>query len=137
MKRYLPGILILTFFISSAITTALTFISLSMSQIGQDFCRCDMSIMLYTFNIFQIIILTIGSIIVFLNLNKKIRGNFFYSLVSFLLVPLTIALLEILYFKNSVVMGMYSIMFIPFFSVLIIFFLRFRKLKCQSIKITI
>lgn len=74
--------------------------------------------------------MTFGTLPIFLNMYKIIRENYNYSLLSFLLLPLIISIISILYmadFKESILE--YSAMFIPFLSVLILFFIKFRKSK--------
>ncbi len=96
-----------------------------MRPIDHHTMRCDMSGIFYGVGIFQIILMTLGSTTIFFNLNKKIRDNYYYSLATFILVPLMITLIELIAYKD--LRGEASVLFIPFLCLSILFFLRFRQ----------
>lgn len=92
--------------------------------------RCDMSGIVYGIGIGIIMFLTIGLAPIFLNLNKKVRESSFYSLTSFFFIPFIITIISIFYMGDILEsIKEYSVMFIPFFSILTYFFLKFRKSK--------
>lgn len=128
MKRYLSKILILTFLFSCVITTGLIAMILEMRPVNDN--SCDMSGILYGISIGFIVVMTVGTTTIFLNLYKEVRDSYFYSLISFLFIPLTIALISIICigdFRDG--RKEYSAIFIPFLSLLTIYFLKFRKSK--------
>ena len=135
MVKYLSKILSLTFLFSCITTTFLLFIFQSMRPLIHNRMRCDMSGIVYGIGIGLIIFLTIGLIPIFLNLNKKVRESSFYSLTSFFFIPFITTIISIIYMGDiSESIKEYSVMFIPFFSILIYFFLKFRKSKFISSK---
>ncbi len=130
MKIYLLKIWLLIFLVSCIASLCLCYIVLSARTINANSGSCDMSILLYVFSIFQIIIMTISNTTIFMNLNKKIRENYYYSLASFLLAPFVTTLItQPLMFKGWKNMLFYGIMCLPFLIVSALFFWRFRKLR--------
>ncbi len=128
MKTYLFKALILTLISSCIITFLLIGIMLSTRPVDHNRMRCDMSGILYGVGIALDILLTISAFPIFLNLNKKVRENYYYSLTSFFLVPLIIII------GFGLVEGTGIIISIPFIIVLTFFFIKFRKSKFVEIK---
>ncbi len=127
MKLYLLKIWGLTSLISCLAEMLLIFVMLSMETIDNNVRHCDMSALLYPIGIIYYTILSIGIIPIFINLNKRIRNNFYYSLASFFLIPTLIVLvLEPLSYDIRTV-GVLYILSIPFFITLTSFFWIFRK----------
>ncbi len=125
MKLYLFKILLLIFFLSLLLTMGLIYVIISMRPIEHNTMQCDMSGIFYGVGIFQIIFMTLGSTTIFLNLNKKIRDNYYYSLASFIQVPLAMTFIELIAYKD--LRGEGGVLFIPFLCLSILFFFKFRQ----------
>ena len=89
-----------------------------------------MSGIFFGVGIMYTLFMTLGSTTVYLNFITRIRENYFYSLVTFILLPLLIALAMTLTFGDIIQQWKeYSAMILPYFIVLIIYFQKFRKSK--------
>ncbi|RYF99788.1 MAG: hypothetical protein EOO07_36295 [Chitinophagaceae bacterium] len=120
--KYL-SLIILCFVIASIISLIGTFILMSTALIGtadSDFRNLPYGIAV-AFNLY----LALGTLPVFFNLIDRVRDNLVWSLASFFLLPILFVLLSLLAMWDQPWPGV--LFCVPYFLVLIIFFLRFRK----------
>lgn len=122
MANRLSSILFITFLLSSIITTALIAALINLRPTDANNLRCDMSAMGYVIAWLGVIVLTIGTTPVYFNLIKKVEQSNALSLLSFLLLPVGIAVWFL--FSFQVLSLMVSV---PYLSILTAQFIRFKK----------
>jgi len=121
MKKRLTIILITTFIVSLIITVGLTklmFLNDTNSMSG----------ILYVFVVANHIVMAISTLPIYLNLYKKVRINFAYSLLTFIFLPLAIKVGTV-FIRDDVDWKFIVIYGLPYLSILIINFIIFRKSK--------
>lgn len=125
MTKRLTIILFTTFLLSVIITTILI-LAIHKDPVGDfNIKEYDMS---YALGWGIVLFMTIATTPIYLNLYKKIRNTYFYSLLTFLLLPLAIAI------WFSISLGGFSkewkiitITILPYLFILIFHFFKYRK----------
>jgi len=119
MARRITLILFTTSIFSFILTTFITLIYLGQQPIDHNRMHCDMSGIAYPIGWAIIILLTLSSTTIYLNLFKEIRTNSIYKLLSFLLVPFVITVCLLWY------SGLLSLpITLPFMGILVFHYLR-------------
>ncbi|MBZ4187413.1 hypothetical protein [Niabella beijingensis] len=121
-------LLFVTLLTSLAATTLLLMFLLSQRPPDHNTIRCDFSGLLFGIGWGVIILLTLSTTTVYLNLYKKIRTRRWLSLLSFFLLPLpTAAVLLALMGAITESLKEYAAIFLPYLFILCILYHRFRR----------
>lgn len=128
MAKRLTTILLSTFILSIIISTILTTLVIDQQPNDIAMMNCDMSGIAYALCWMVIICVAIGTTTLYLNLYKKIRNDYFYSLLSFLLFPLVIGLsFTALFGDYAHEWKGYAAIILPYTGILLYHFIKFRK----------
>lgn len=128
MNRRLLLILLSSCLFAGIITTLLIAILLAQRPVDWNRMHCDMSGIFYGIGWGFIILMGIGTLPVYLNRYQHIRNNVYYSLLSFFLLPLVIALsLMISLGDIQEQLKEYAVITVPYLAVLSVHFYRFRQ----------
>ena len=134
MKKQLTIILFTTCILSLACTLLAIAAIFSTQPISTSPQNCDMSGIFYGVGIFTVLGMSIASTTMYFNLCQSIKTNACYSLLSFLLLPLLVAVTLIIVvgdFKYAWRMDL--AVALPFLALQLIQFARFRR-KTQQIQ---
>lgn len=128
MNRRLLLILLSSCLFAGVITTLLIALLLAQRPVDINRMRCDMSGIFYGIGWGFIILMTIGTLPVYLNRYPTIRNNIYYSLLSFFLLPLLTAFSLIVSLGDfTEQLKEYAVMTLPYLAVLSLHFYRFRQ----------
>lgn len=127
MVKRLTTIILISFFLSILVTTLLNGIIIRLTPRDYSKMHCDMSDIAYIFGWVFNLLIAIGSTTIYLNLFERIRTNYFYSLLTFLLSPLITAIVACLMINFSFESLKFMTMILPYLGILIFQFLRFTK----------
>lgn len=130
MRKHLTTIILKTF----AFSIPISMIGLYMLLDPIDPKKSDLQGLAYGLAIFVILVLSLTSATIYLNLLPRVRNSVGYSFLSFFALPFLSAVLVINSFGE--VMGqlaIYSMMVMPFFLLLGFYYWRFSQRRSDSI----
>ena len=127
MTKRLTFLLLTSLLVGLVITTLLILLILSQRPVDQNTMRCDFSGLFYVLGWGVVILLTISSSTLYLNLKEQIRNNRWLSLSSFFLLPLLTAItLLVLMGDLAENLKEYAAIFLPYFTIFFVLYCRYR-----------